>query len=172
MTPEGGPEPTRRPTPADAIAPLAHEMSVYVSAGHLPAAAPAGTPALASAVAAEIHALVRRLHEEYWHRYSSSDPAPAGQVEESLVPLDAPDAAALMGELASVSLLWPTHTYRDREEAAELARRAVDALGPGARWWSNREDGSVSGVTGATLDTFVAGSDGERFVVLIQVQDD
>ncbi|MEV5933159.1 hypothetical protein AB0L56_10525 [Streptomyces sp. NPDC052079] len=27
-------------------------------------------------------------------------------------------------------------------------------------------------VPGATLDSFVAGSDGERFVVLIQVQDD
>lgn len=88
------------------------------------------------------------------------------------MPLGAPDAAALLGELASVSLLWPTHTYMERGEADAVAGCVVDALGPGARWWSNREDDSVSTVTGATLDTFVAGSDGERFVVLIQVQDD
>ncbi|MGC0373589.1 hypothetical protein RKD28_001105 [Streptomyces sp. SAI-229] len=30
----------------------------------------------------------------------------------------------------------------------------------------------MDGVTGTTMDTFVAGSDGDRFVVLIQVQDD
>ncbi|MEU7468614.1 hypothetical protein AB0A94_08660 [Streptomyces sp. NPDC044984] len=114
---------------------------------------------------------MRRLHKEYWHRYGS-DPVPVGKVEASLVPWDAPDAAALMGGLASVSLLWPSHAYMDRDEADAVARRVVAALGPGACWWSNRDDGGVDGVTGATMDTFVAGSDGDRFVVLIQVQED
>lgn len=66
------------------------------------------------------------------------------------MPLSAPDAAALLGELASVSLLWPTHTYMDRGEADAVAGCVVDALGPGARWWSNREDDSVSTVTGVS----------------------
>jgi hypothetical protein len=118
-----------------------------------------------------VHALVRRLHEEHWHRYGS-DPVPVGQVEASLVPWDASDVTALMGELASVSLLWPSHAYMDRGEADAVARRVVAALGPRARWWSNRDDAGVSGVTGTTMDTLVAGSDGDRFVVLIQVEDD
>lgn len=152
---------------------LARELSVYVSAGRLSGTGPApdGPRPLVSAVAAEVHALVRRLHEEYWHRYGS-DPVPVDQVEASLVPWDASDAAALMGELASVSLLWPTHVYMDRGEADAVAQRMVAALGPQACWWSNRDDGSVSGVTGATMDTLVTGSDGDRFVVLIQVEDD
>lgn len=156
--------------PAELVERLARELNVYVSAGRLPRTAPApdGPRPL---VAAEVHALVRRLHEEYWHRYGS-DPVPVGQVEASLVPLDASDATALMGELASVSLLWPSHAYRDRDEADAVARRVVAALGPRARWWSNRDDVGVSGVTGTTMDTLVTGSDGDRFVVLIQVEDD
>ncbi|MEW2074602.1 hypothetical protein ACH4FA_13870 [Streptomyces sp. NPDC017966] len=156
--------------PAELMERLVREPNVYVSAGRLPRTAPApeGPRPL---VAAEVHALVRRLHEEYWHKYGS-DPVPVGQVEASLVPWDASDATALMGELASVSLLWPSHAYMDRGEADAVARGVVAALGSGACWWSNRDDVSVSGVTGATMDTLVTGSDGDRFVVLIQVEDD
>lgn len=158
---------------AELIGRLADELNVYVSSGRLPGTGPApdGPRGLVPAVAAEVHALVRRLHEEYWYRYAS-DPASVGQVEASLEPLDASDAAALMGEVASASLLWPTHAYMDRGEADVVARRVVAALGPGAYWWSNRDDVSVNCVTGATMDTFVTGTDGDRFVVVIQVEDD
>ncbi len=44
--------------------------------------------------------------------------------------------------------------------------------GPGALWWSNRDDASVSAVTGASVDTEVTGSDGDRFVVLVHGEDD
>lgn len=57
-------------------------------------------------------------------------------------------------------LLWPTHAYVDRGEADAVAGRG-----------RARPRGPLV-VPGATLDSFVAGSDGERFVVLIQVQDD
>ncbi|MFF6809862.1 hypothetical protein ACFZAG_08250 [Streptomyces sp. NPDC012403] len=156
--------------PAELMERLVREPNVYVSAGRLPRAAPA-PEGPRSLVAAEVHALVCRLHEEHWHRYGS-DPVPVGQVEASLVPWDASDATVLMRELASVSLLWPSHAYRDRDEADAVARGVVAALGSGACWWSNRDDGSVSGVTGAAMDTLVTGSDGDRFVVLIQVEDD
>ncbi|MFH8973565.1 hypothetical protein [Streptomyces sp. NPDC017890] len=158
---------------AELMGRLARQMSVYVSAGRLPAAGPAPDEPrpLVSAVAVEVYALARRLHEEDWQRYGS-DPVPVEQVEASLVPWDAPDAAGLMGELASVSLLWPSYAYMDRGEADAVARRVVTALGPDACWWSNRDDFGVSGVTGATMDTLVTGSDGDRFVLLIHVEDD
>ena len=57
-------------------------------------------------------------------------------------------------------------------EAETIAARVVRLLGPGTSWWSNRDDLSVDGVTSFSVDTFVIGSDGHRFALLIQVGDD
>ena len=48
-------------------------------------------------------------------------------------------------------------------------------LGPDARWWSNHDpelDGCWTGVSACTFDGLVAGTDGRRFAVLIQVGED
>jgi hypothetical protein len=65
--------------PAELMERPTRELSGYASAERLPRTGPApdGPRPLVSAVAAEVHDLVRRLHEEYGHRYGS-DPGHAG----------------------------------------------------------------------------------------------
>ncbi|MFK0026306.1 hypothetical protein [Streptomyces sp. NPDC090798] len=163
-------------TPVDELSVLLKSLSsdlrVYVGAGRLrPTGGPGG---LTKAVAEEVHALVVELYEGYWHRYAygTDGPASAPQIEMSLYPKSPAEATALLGELASASLLFPEFAFMDSAEAKSIAARVVGLLGPGARWWSNRDDLSVDTVTSCSIDTFVIGSDGDRFALLIQVGDD
>lgn len=151
---------------------LSYDLRVYVSAGRLRPTDRSG--GLTKAVAEEVHALVVELYEGYWHRYAydTAGPASAPQIELSLYPKSLAEATALLGELASANLMFPEFIFMDRAEAISIAARVVGLLGPGARWWSNRDDLSVDSVTSCSFDTFVIGSDGDRFALLIQVGDD
>ncbi|MFJ8020934.1 hypothetical protein [Streptomyces sp. NPDC096311] len=151
---------------------LSYDLRVYVSAGRLRPAD--GSGGLTKAVAEEVHALVVELYEGYWHRYAygTAGPVSASQIEMSLHPKSLAEATVLMGELASADLMFPEFALMDRAEATSIAARVAGLLGPGARWWSNRDDLGVDGVTSCSFDTFVVGSDGNRFALLIQVGDD
>ncbi|MGW1889556.1 hypothetical protein ACWCP6_04740 [Streptomyces sp. NPDC002004] len=147
---------------------LSHRPHVYARTGALrPTDGAAG---LKAAVAAEVHTLVRRLWRDHWHECAESRTT-VQQVEGSFMLKDDAQAAVLMADTASRSLLWDM-PLMDGAEADDLALRVVELLGSAAIWWSNRDGCTFDTVTGCTMDTFVAGTDGERFVVLIQVGED
>ncbi|MET8247875.1 hypothetical protein ABZV31_27820 [Streptomyces sp. NPDC005202] len=113
------------------------------------------------------------MHRKDWQQYATDPaaPVPVEQVEQALEPVDAKKAAALMGSLASTCLVWPGATFMEPAKADDVARRVVNLVGPGAQWWSNRDGDSGTGVSACTFDSLVAGTDGHRFAVLIQVGD-
>lgn len=152
---------------------LAHAQRVYVRSGRLRPTS-GGASGVLAAVAAETHTLVGQLYRKDWQQYASDagGPVPVEQVEEALEPTDGENAASLMGRLASESLVWPQFTFMDRAEADTAASRVVELLGPDALWWSNRDEDSWTGVSACTFDSLVAGTDGHRFAVLIQVGED
>ncbi|MFF4505534.1 hypothetical protein [Streptomyces sp. NPDC001401] len=63
-------------------------------------------------------------------------------------------------------------SVQEVEEAEAVAGQVVQLLGADARWWSNRDGSSWTDVSGCTFDSLVAGTDGRRFAVLIQVGED
>ncbi|MFE7168880.1 hypothetical protein [Streptomyces sp. NPDC057616] len=65
-----------------------------------------------------------------------------------------------MGFFASQCLVWRDVTFMDPAEAEAVAGQVVELLGADARRWSNGHDG------------LLAGTDGHRFAVLIQVGED
>lgn len=152
---------------------LAHAQRVYVRSGRLRPTS-GGASGVLAAVAAETHTLVGQLHRKDWQQHAgdSDGPVPVAQVEEALEPIDAKNAASLMGRLASECLVWPQFTFMDRAEADTAASRVVELLGPDALWWSNRDEDSWTAVSACTFDSLVAGTDGHRFAVLIQVGED
>jgi hypothetical protein len=154
---------------------LAHRQRVYVRSGRLPSTT-GGLDGLRAAVAAEVHVVIRRLWKD-WEQYATGaeGPASAQQVEVALEAFTAERAAALMGRLAAACLLWPGAVFMERSEADAIARRVVELLGPDAHWWSTFDpelEGCVTGVSACTFDGLVAGTDGRRFIVLVQVADD
>ncbi|WP_405842021.1 hypothetical protein [Streptomyces sp. NBC_01518] len=159
---------------------LAHAQRVYVRSGRLPSTSGGtsdGTNGVLAAIAAETHILVGQLHREDWQRFASAPEGPAAvdQVEEALEPIAAKNAAALMGRLASQCLVWPQFTFMDRAEADAVAGLVVELLGADALWWANcdgDDEDSWTAVTACTFDNLVAGTDGHRFAVLIQVGED
>ncbi|MFP3986046.1 hypothetical protein U9R90_00740 [Streptomyces sp. E11-3] len=126
-----------------------------------------------STLAHEIHAVVAELHT-YWERYASGGfgRATIPEIEASLEPLDASAAIDLMTTLAAHDLVWPNFTHMDPEEARSAAEQVVNLLGPRATWWSNFDDHSSTAVTECSFDGLIAGTDGERFAILIQVAED
>jgi len=77
-----------------------------------------------------------------------------------------------MTALAAEDLVWSHHVLIDREIAHHTVTRIVKCLGPGARWWTNRQDGAWDPVTACTFDGVVVGSNGEYFAILLQVGED
>ncbi|GHI06325.1 hypothetical protein AQI88_18460 [Streptomyces cellostaticus] len=154
---------------------LAHRQRVYVRSGRLPSTT-GGARGVRAAVAAEVHVLLRQVWKD-WQQYASdpAGPASAQQVEAALEPFTAERAADLMGRLATECLVWPGARFMERAEADTVARRVAQLLGPDARWWSNLDpelESCWTGVSACTFDMFVAGTDGTRFVALIQVGED
>jgi hypothetical protein len=152
---------------------LAHAQRVYVRSGRLRPTS-GGARGVLAAVATETHILVGQLHEKDWQQHASNSDGPASveQVEEALEPLSAANAAAMMGRLASQDLVRPEFTFMERAEADTIAGLVVELLGPDALWWPNGDEHSWSAVSACTFDGLVAGTDGHRFAVLIQVGED
>ncbi|MFE2420378.1 hypothetical protein [Streptomyces hokutonensis] len=146
---------------------------MYVRSGWLRTTS-GGASGVLTAVAAETHILVGQLHEKDWRQHASSSdgPAPVGQVEEALEPIYTKNAAAMMGRLASQSLVWPEFTFMERTEADTVAGQVVEILGPDALWWSNGDEHSWTAVSACTFDGLVVGTDSRRFAMLIQVGED
>ncbi|MDG4858761.1 hypothetical protein P8605_11460 [Streptomyces sp. T-3] len=149
---------------------LESKWRVYTRHGRLPYDM---APPAPGALAAEVSALVTKLHT-YWQRYASDEKTPSvPEIEASLQPLDAAAAIVTMTRLAAQDLVWPGHQHMDRDQAHRAALRIVDLLGPDATWWTNQEDDSSwTAVTACTFDGVIAGSNGEQFMVLIQVGED
>ncbi|MER6735276.1 hypothetical protein [Streptomyces puniciscabiei] len=157
------------------MARLAHRQRVYVRSGRIPST-PGGLDGLRAAVAAEAHVVIRTLWKD-WKQWASdrSGPASAQQVEEALEALTAERAVELMAWLAAQCLVWPGASFMERSEADTVARRVGQLLGPDAHWWSTFDpelECCVSCVSACTFDGLVTGTDGRRFVVLIQVGED
>ncbi|MGW7816784.1 hypothetical protein ACWGLF_01390 [Streptomyces puniciscabiei] len=157
------------------MARLAHRRRVYVRSGRIPSA-PGGLDGLRAAVAAEAHVVIRRLWKD-WEQWAGdrSGPVSARQVEEALETLTAERAVELMAWLAAQCLVWPGASFMERSEADTVARSVGRLLGPDAHWWSTFDpelECCVSGVSACTFDGLVTGTDGRRFVVLIQVGED
>lgn len=150
---------------------LSHQGSVYVRSGPLRPTS-GGASGVVAAVAAEVHTLFRQLCRKDWQLSSSTGPAPVEQVEEALAGIDAERAASVLGHLASRCLVWSDVAFMDSAEAAVVAGQVVELLGPAAQWWSSGDSDSLSDISGCTFERFVAGTDGRRFAVLIQVGED
>ncbi|MGY5130313.1 hypothetical protein [Streptomyces nigrescens] len=153
------------------MATLQRELTVYVRHGRFPAdAAPED---VRGGLAVQVHTLVAELHR-YWQRYASGGTglATVPQIEASLEPVDAAAAVELLTTLSVDDLLWPGFTRGDRGEAHHAATGVVELLGPAAEWWTTRDAYAWNTVTACTCDGVIAGSDGYRFAVLIQVGED
>ncbi|NUQ97417.1 MAG: hypothetical protein HOY79_13000 [Streptomyces sp.] len=152
---------------------LSHQGRVYVRSGRLRPTS-GGASGVVAAMAAEVHTLLRQLYRKDWQGYATSSVGPEDvqQVEEALEAIDAEKAASLMGRFASQCLVWSDYAFMDRAEADSVAGQVVKVLGAQAQWWSNWDDGSWTDVSGCTFDGLVAGTDGHRFAVLIQVGED
>jgi hypothetical protein len=154
---------------------LAHDGRVYVRSGQLPSTT-GGIHGIRAAVAAEVHVVLRRLWRD-WERYATGSEglSSAQRVEAALETFTADRAAVLMGRFASTGLVWPSATFMERAEADAVGRRVVELLGPDAHWWSNYDsetEGAYTCISACTFDGLVTGTDGHRFVVLIQVGED
>jgi hypothetical protein len=152
---------------------LSHQGRVYVRSGLLRPTS-GGASGVVAAVAAEVHTLFRQLCRKDWQQQTSASagPGPVEQVEEALDGIDAVRAASVLGRLASQCLVWSEAVFMDPAEAAIVAGQVVELLGATAQWWSNGDSDSLSDISGCTFESFVAGTDGRRFAVLIQVGED
>ncbi|MFH8572428.1 hypothetical protein [Streptomyces sp. NPDC017993] len=150
---------------------LSSDPHVYVRHGLFPD--DAGPSTALRGLAAQVHALVAELHT-YWRQYASGGTGLASvpQIEAGLEPFDAGAAVDLMTTLAVDDLVWPGSAHMDRDEARRTATRVVELLGQDATWWANRDAHSSYAVTACTADGVIAGSDGARFAILIQVGED
>ncbi|MFJ4094187.1 hypothetical protein ACIPYS_21620 [Kitasatospora sp. NPDC089913] len=124
-------------------------------------------------VAAQVHGLVAEVHP-IWERYlaTAGVPPTASQVETRLQPLGTDEALELMTTLAAEDLARPGMLHMNREIAHHTVTRIVNWLGPGTTWWTNRHGTSQEPVSACTFDGVVAGSDGEYFAVLVQLDED
>ncbi|MEV7689496.1 hypothetical protein [Streptomyces bungoensis] len=154
---------------------LAHPRRVYVRSGRLASTAN-GLNGVRAALADQVRALLQQLWKDWEQDATGLDgPASAQQVQEALEPLAADRAVELMSQLAAECLVWPGAGFMERSATDAVARRVAQLLGPGAHWWSNYDPELAcysSAVTPCTFDGLIAGTDGHRFTVLIQVGED
>ncbi|MFB7105434.1 hypothetical protein [Streptomyces hydrogenans] len=153
-----------------AMAELATPARVYVAAGRFTESEP-DLPELAGRIGL---LLAEMAADEAWRRFAPGYvPPPAPELCAALEPLETREAAPFLVRLATVDLCWPSHRHLSAEVAARAAERAVSLLGPDGSWWTNHDEacGAVNGVS-PFLDSVVAGTDGEHFVVALQVAPD
>ncbi|MFB7026222.1 MULTISPECIES: hypothetical protein [unclassified Streptomyces] len=152
------------------MAELSVPTRVYVAAGRLTGPEPA-LPELA----ARIRTLLAEVAEdEAWRRFLPGYVPPATPgIRAALEPLEPREAAAFLTRLATVDLVWPSHRHLPAETAERGAARVASLLGPEAAWWTNHdaECGAVNGLT-PLFDSLLAGTDGEHFVLALQIADD
>ncbi|MEV7536138.1 hypothetical protein [Streptomyces hydrogenans] len=153
-----------------AMAELATPARVYVAAGRFTEPEP-DLPELAGRIGL---LLAEMAADEAWRRFAPGYvPPPVPELCAALEPLETHEAAPFLARLATVDLYWPSHRHLSAEVAARAAERAVSLLGPDGSWWTNHDEacGAVNGVS-PFLDSVVAGTDGEHFVVALQVAPD
>ncbi|MFJ8884871.1 hypothetical protein ACIRJR_15880 [Streptomyces sp. NPDC102402] len=164
-------------SPDDLLGELSRTMAALTTGGRVYVRTGRYTEAAADMgeLTAQIHELLVQVFEdESWRRFlSPAEPMPPRSIEASLEPVEGDAAAALLASLASVDIVWPSHRLLDREVALRTAAHAVSLLGDGATWWTNHDAhcGATNLVT-PVFDSLVAGTDGEYYVMALQVADD
>ncbi|MFK3731487.1 hypothetical protein ACI2LJ_14640 [Streptomyces sp. NPDC088090] len=149
---------------------LATPVRVYVAAGRFTEPDP-DLPELAARLGL---LLAEMAADEAWRRFAPGYvPPPVPELCAALEPLEPHEAAPFLARLAAVDLYWPTHRHLPAEVADRAAGRAVSLLGPDGSWWTNHDAscGAVNGVS-PFVDSVVAGTDGEHYVVALQVAPD
>ncbi|MFE5791171.1 hypothetical protein ACFQ8C_01215 [Streptomyces sp. NPDC056503] len=152
------------------VAELATPARVYVAAGRFSES----DPDLPELVARVRVLLAEMAADEAWRRFLPGYvPPPVPEISAALEPLETDEAAPFLARLAAVDLYWPSHRHLPEDVAGRAADRVVSLLGPDAVWWTNHDEacGAVNGVT-PFFDSLLAGTDGEHFVVALQVADD
>ncbi|MFF1410545.1 hypothetical protein ACFVX6_12290 [Streptomyces sp. NPDC058289] len=152
------------------MAELSTPMRVYVAAGRFVEAEP-DLPELA----ARIRTLLAGVAvDEAWRRFLVGYAPPSvPEICAALEPVETHGAAAFLVGVAAVDLVWPDHRHLPIEAAERAADRVVSLLGPEAAWWTNHDAGcgAVNGLT-PLFDSLLAGTDGEHFVLALQIADD
>lgn len=152
------------------MAELSTPVRVYVATGRFAEPDP-DLPELA----ARIRTLLAEVAvDEAWRRFLPGyTPPSAPEICAALEPVETHDAAAFLARVAAVDLVWPNHQHLPVEAAERAADRVVSLLGPEASWWTNHDAGcgAVNGLT-PLFDSLLAGTDGEHFVLALQIADD
>ncbi|WP_329126776.1 hypothetical protein [Streptomyces sp. NBC_01465] len=155
------------------LAELSTPMRVFVAAGRFTEPQP-DLPELAGRIRMLLAAIAQ---DESWQRFLTGyAPPPVPEICAALEPVETPEAASFLARVAAVDLLWPSHRHLPLETAERAAERVVSLLGSQgseATWWTNHdiECGAVNGLT-PLFDSLLAGTDGEHFVLALQIADD
>ncbi|MEU3606881.1 hypothetical protein AB0E83_15740 [Streptomyces sp. NPDC035033] len=154
----------------ESVAELATPSRVFVAAGRFTESDP-DLPELAARIR---ELLAVAAADEAWRRFLTAYVPPSvREICADLEPLEPYEAAPFLAGLATVDLYWPTHRHLPAEVAGRAAGRVVELLGPDGSWWTNH-DAACAAVNGLTplMDSLLAGTDGEHFVLALQVADD
>ncbi|MDQ8705203.1 hypothetical protein RCO28_22280 [Streptomyces sp. LHD-70] len=154
----------------DSVTRLATPHRVYVTAGRFTEPDP-DLPELAARIRALLDMVAAdEPWQRYLHRYR---PAPVPQLCAALEPVETHAVAAFLAQVVAVDLVWPSHRHLPAEAAERGAARVVSLLGAEASWWTNHDEdcGAVNGLT-PLFDSLLAGTDGEHFVLALQIADD
>ncbi|MGW6536527.1 hypothetical protein ACWGBV_34315 [Streptomyces sp. NPDC055051] len=149
---------------------LATPSRVFVAAGRFAEPDP-DLPELAVRIRA---LLAEAAADGAWRRFLPGYvPSPVPEICAALEPLEAAEAVPFLTTLATVDLIWPSHRHRPADAAARAADRVVALLGPEGSWWTNH-DASCGAVNGLTplFDSLLAGTDGRRYALALQIADD
>lgn len=129
---------------------------------------------LLRAITVQVHELARDAFVS-WERIADGGSRMASPAElvSLLEPITAAAAVRFLAGFAAQDLAYGVE-FVNREAALRGATRVVDLLGPGALWWSNHDTtiGAWNPITPCTFDGVVAGTDGTRFAVLLQLAED
>ncbi|WP_282693920.1 hypothetical protein [Streptomyces sp. CC208A] len=145
-------------------------MRVFVAAGRFTEPA-SGLPEPAARIR---EPLAEAAADEAWRRFLTGYVPPSvPEICAAPEPLEPYEAAPFLARLATVDLYWPTHRHLPADVAERAAGRAVALLGPDGSWWTNHDAacGSVNGLT-PLMDSLLAGTDGEHFVLALRLADD
>jgi hypothetical protein len=130
-------------------------------------------------LAHHVHELAKTAEAGWAHEavVGATGPTTLKEIEAALRPVTRDNAAELMVNLSTDSLVFPGHPQRDLAHARRAVTKAISILGPGSEWFSNIDGLWESGrawnpVTRHTFDGVVAGRGAGFFIALLQVGED